>query len=260
MKRATGSIFVFNIFVQAWNVQVCVHTIYRVDVSASTYHLKSRFIFHQILFNVVCIKKGLLKTVLYIHIAWQYGFLMNVIIEEAGQFVETKFSLEQTQINWERLPYRLHKIYCKECILTIFLLPTCLSYEIRLQSPNEHLVVFSLHLETHQRTPFWPKQIWYTSGNRGRFSNMSGLSSSTAFNPRKSASSIWSLMIVLRGQITKLQPFDNTESIDVMIANTFPKPVGSTANTSFPLRRLFITKNEKRCTSRNRARHVENVE
>ena len=38
---------------------------------------------------------------------------------------------------------------------------------------------------------------------------------------------------------------DETESIDVMIANTwntrlFPKPVGSAANTSFSLRRLFI--------------------
>ena len=100
MKRATGSIFVFNVFVQAWNVQVCVHTIYRVDVSARTYHLKSRFIFRQIPFNVVCIKKGLLKSVLYIHIALQYGFLITVIIAEAGQFVETKFSLEQTPINW----------------------------------------------------------------------------------------------------------------------------------------------------------------
>jgi len=100
MKRATVSIFVFNVFVQAWNVQVCVHTIYGVDVSARTYHLKSRFIFCQIPFNVVPIKKGLLKQVLYIHIAWQYGFLMTVIIEEVGQFVETKFSLEQTPINW----------------------------------------------------------------------------------------------------------------------------------------------------------------
>ena len=144
-----------------------------------------------------------------------------------------------------RLPSRLHKIYCKEYVLTQFLLPTSLSYETRLQSPNEHPVVFSLHLETHQRTPLRPKKIQYISGNRGRFSNMSGLSSSTAFNPRESASSIWSLMILLRGQITKTQPFDETESIDVMIANTwntrlFPKPVGSTANTSFSLRRLLI--------------------
>ena len=50
---------------------------------------------------------------------------------------------------------------------------------------------------------------------------------------------------LLRGQITKTRPFDETESIDVMMANTwntrlFPKPVGSTANTSFSLRRLFI--------------------
>ena len=145
----------------------------------------------------------------------------------------------------ERLPSRLHKIYCKEYVLTKFLLPTSLSHEIRLQSPNEHPVVFSLPLETHHRTPLRPKQIQHISGNRGRFSNMSGLSSSTAFNPRESASSIWSHMILLRRQITKTQPFDETESIDVMIANTwntrlFPKPVESTANTSFSLRRLFI--------------------
>ena len=38
-------------------MQVCVYTIYRVDVSARTYHLKSRFIFCQIPFNVVCIYK-----------------------------------------------------------------------------------------------------------------------------------------------------------------------------------------------------------
>ena len=77
-------------------MQVCVHTIYRVDVSARTYHLKSRFIFRQIPFNVVCIKKGLFKSILYIHIAWQYGLLMTVVIKAAGEFVETKFSLEQT--------------------------------------------------------------------------------------------------------------------------------------------------------------------
>ena len=107
----------------------------------------------------------------------------------------------------ERLPSRLHKIYCKEYVLTKFLLPTSQSYEIRLQPPNEHPVVFSLRLEIHQRTQLRPKQIHYISGNRGRFSNMSGLSSSTAFNPRESTSSIWSLMILLRGQITETQPF-----------------------------------------------------
>jgi len=66
------------------------------------YQLKSRFIFRQIPFNAECINKGLLKSVLYIHIAWQYGFLMIVIIEEAGQFVETKFSFEQTPIKLSR--------------------------------------------------------------------------------------------------------------------------------------------------------------
>ena len=109
MKRATGSIFflVFTVFVLAWNVQVCVHTIYRVHVSARTYHLTSRLVFRQIPFNIVCVKKGLLKSVLYIHLAWQYWFLMTIIIEEAGQFVETKFSLEQTPINWAvHYPYR----------------------------------------------------------------------------------------------------------------------------------------------------------
>jgi len=121
----------------------------------------------------------------------------------------------------ERLPSRLPKIYCKEYVLTQFLLLASLSYVILLQPPNEHRVVFSLHLETYQHTPLQPKQIQHISGNRGRFSNMSGLCSSTAFNPRESTSSIWSLMILLKGQITKTQPFDETESIDLTIANTW---------------------------------------
>ena len=144
----------------------------------------------------------------------------------------------------ERLPSRLQKIYCKEYVLSKFLLPTSLwdSSTITKWTSGRFLIAPRKNISAHTAAA---KHIQYISGKRGRFSRMPGLSSSTAFNARESASSIWSLMILWRGQITKTQPFDETKSTDVMIANTWntrlhPKPVATTANTSFSLRRLFI--------------------
>ena len=60
LKRATDSSFVYSIqlstdlFKHVTCKLVCTPSHYRVYVSACTYYLLSRFIFCQILFNVVC--------------------------------------------------------------------------------------------------------------------------------------------------------------------------------------------------------------
>ena len=60
LKRATDSSFVYSIQLSTYLFKrvtckfVCTPSHYRVYVSACTYYLLSRFIFCQILFNVVC--------------------------------------------------------------------------------------------------------------------------------------------------------------------------------------------------------------
>ena len=131
----------------------------------------------------------------------------------------------------ERFPSRLNKIFCKEYVLNKFLLPTSLSYEIRQQPQNEQPVGFS---PRNPSAPTASAKANTISGNRGKFSNMSGLSSSTAFNPRETASSIWSLMILFRGQIA------NSIMANTWNRRLFPKPVANTAITPFSPKRLFL--------------------
>jgi len=49
----------------------------------------------------------------------------------------------------ERLPSRIPKIYCKEYVLTQFLLPTSLSYVI-LQQPPNHINKTKINQETYE--------------------------------------------------------------------------------------------------------------
>ena len=87
------------------------------------------------------------------------------------------------------------------------------------------------------------------SGNRGRFSPGEHV---WAFEFhccqfQRVVFSVWSAMMLLRGQITRTQPFDEAESSDFTTAKSwntrlFPKLVGNTASTSFSLRRPFIAR------------------